>query len=412
MRNLSPIIGALALGVACNGQTSEGLQPLPDDEAEKHQAPKPDGTCPASRSAEESWVSSVSARTLGSREQIRVKLDPCDNVVFGFSSYQGDSDQGHSLILSRLFSSGDSDWNAWLPTALRFDMQVDEHGNAVTLSESWMAVTTASGVPHPNTPAEGLPLGGPTLRQLSFGWLIRTDRIVLLPSGEVVEGKGYWGINKPLSHEDVAVLGDDTRIATSVSQPFDAGAFTGSEIFIAEFPAGKALFIYAPEDPSFYAETALLAASRDRTFLSSTYYIADPVTHERIECSESVLIDIKDENWKPDPLGFCGAIEAIALVEGSLFSLWSVPVEPLDPEYHPFEAVPILMRHDLDGHETGRFELESVIGRTHQDGTGALDMAITDDGSAAIVGILNGGPWSGRFYLYPSTATVARVPFD
>lgn len=115
---------------------------------------------------------------------------------------------------------------------------------------------------------------------------------------------------------------------------------------------------------------------------------------------------------KPEPLGFCGAIEAITLVDGSLFSLWSVPLEPLDSAVHPFEATPVLLRHDLDGRETGRFELEELIGRTHQDGTGALDMAITDGGKAAIVGILNGGPWNGRFYLSPSTATVARVPLD
>src|SRR5690606_4306092 len=142
------------------------------------------------------------------------------------------------------------------------------------------------------------------------------------------------------------------------------------------------------------------------------YYVADPATHERIECSESVLIDIRDENWKPEPLGFCGAIEAMALVDGSLFSLWSVPVDPLDPEYHPFEAGPIFMRIDLDGREAGRIELYSIIGRSHQDRTRVLDLAITADGRAATVGTLNGGTWAARFYVYRSTATVASVTLE
>ena len=403
---------SLALGAGCNGQTTEGLQPLPEDEAKKHEAPGADGTCVATRTSDDAWISSFNAVQLGSREQIRVKLDPCGNVVAGFSSYRGDSSEGHFVRLSRIFLDGMTDWTAWLPTALRFDMQLDEFGNVLTLSESWLTVRRASGEPHPHVPPEGHPLGGRTLRQLSFGWLIQLDRVVSLPSGRILEGSGYWGVTSLIDRLDVAITDDDRRLTTRFNQNFDTDRFTGSEILVIEFPAGKVQFIHAPEDPSFYAETALLAADSQRAFLGSTYYIADPATHERIECSESVLIDIRDENWKPEPLGFCGAIEAMALVDGSLFSLWSVPVEPLDPEYHPFEAVPILMRHDLDGRETGRFELESIIGRTHQDGTGALDMAITDDGKAAIVGILNGGPWNGRFYLYPSTATVARVPLE
>ena len=403
---------SLALGAGCNGQTTEGLQPLPEDEAKKHEAPGADGTCVATRTSDDAWISSFNAVQLGSREQVRVKLDPCGNVVVGFSSYRGDSGDGHFVRLSRLFLNGMTDWTAWLPIALRFDMQLDEFGNVLTLSESWLTVNRASGNPHPNIPPEGLPLGGETLRQLSFGWLIGWDRVVSLPSGRVLEGRGYWGVTSLIDRLDVAITDDDRRLTTRFNQNFDTDRFTGSEILVIEFPVGKVQFVYAPEDPSFYAETALLAADSQRAFLGSTYYDADPATHERIECSESVLIDIRDENWKPEPLGFCGAIEAMALVDGSLFSLWSVPVDPLDPEYHPFEAVPILMRHDLDGRETGRFELESIIGRTHQDGTGALDMAITDDGKAAIVGILNGGPWNGRFYLYPSTATVARVPLE
>ena len=402
---------SLALGAGCNGQTTEGLQPLPEDEAKKHEAPGADGTCTAIRETDTAWISTFSARHLGLREEAHMKLDPCGNAVFGFSSYQEDSDHGHSVRLYRVFRDGATDWTAWLPTALRFDLQVDQYGNVLTLSESWLIVRRASGEPHPNIPPEGHPLGGRALRQLSFGWLIQPDRIVSLPSGQILEGRGYWGIHKFIGREDVVVMADDARLVSVISQPFDTDRFTGSEILVIEFP-GEVQFVHAPEDPSFYAETALLAADSQRAFLGSTYYVADPATHERIECSESVLIDIRDENWKPEPLGFCGAIEAMALVDGSLFSLWSVPVEPLDPEYHPFEAVPILMRHDLDGRETGRFELESIIGRTHQDGTGALDMAITDDGKAAIVGILNGGPWNGRFYLYPSTATVARVPLE
>jgi hypothetical protein len=403
---------SLALGAGCNGQTTEGLQPLPEDEAKKHEAPGADGTCTAIRKTDTAWISRFNARHLGAREEARLKLDPCGNIALGFTSYQEDSDHGHSVRLYRVFRDGATDWTAWLPTALRFDLQVEQYGNILTLSESWLMVNRASGNPHPNIPPEGLPLGGETLRQLSFGWLIGRRTIVSLPSGRGIEGSDYWGINKFISQEDVVVIDDDARLVSVISQPFDTDRFTGSEILVIEFPVGKVQFVHAPEDPSFYAETALLAADSQRAFLGSTYYVADPATHERIECSESVLIDIRDENWKPEPLGFCGAIEAMALVDGSLFSLWSVPVDPLDPEYHPFEAVPILMRHDLDGRETGRFELESIIGRTHQDGTGALDMAITDDGKAAIVGILNGGPWNGRFYLYPSTATVARVPLE
>jgi hypothetical protein len=403
---------SLALGGGCNGQTTEGLQPLPEDEARKHEAPGADGRCAASRETETSWVSRSSARHLAFREEVRVKLDLCGNVVLGLSSHQEDWGHRHSILVRRFFRDGESDWTAWLPIALRFDMQLDEFGNVLTLSESWLTVLRASGEPHPHVPPEGHPLGGRTLRQLSFGWLIQLDRVVSLPSGQILEGRGYWGMSDSADRLDVAVMDDDRRLTTTMNQNFDTDRFTGSEILVIEFPAGKVQFIHAPEDPSFYAETALLAADSQRAFLGSTYYVADPATHERIECSESVLIDIRDENWRPEPLGFCGAIEAMALVDGSLFSLWSVPVEPLDPEYHPFEAVPILMRHDLDGRETGRFELESIIGRTHQDGTGALDMAITDDGKAAIVGILNGGPWNGRFYLSPSTATVARVPLD
>jgi hypothetical protein len=405
---------SLALGAGCNGQTTEGLQPLPEDEAKKHEAPGADGTCVATRTTDDAWSSSFKTVQLGSREQVRVKLDPCSNIALGFTSYQEDSDHGHSVRLYRVFRNGATDWTAWLPTALRFDMQVDEFGNIINLSESWLTVLTASGEPHLGVPSEGHPLGGSYLRQLSGNWLIGWDRVVSLPSGRVLEGRGYWGNSRQIDRLDVAIVEDDQRLLTTINQNFDfnAGIFTGSQILVIEFPGAKVQFIHAPEDPSFYAETALLAADSQRAFLGSTYYVADPATHERIECSESVLIDIRDENWRPEPLGFCGAIEAMALVDGSLFSLWSVPVEPLDPEYHPFEAVPILMRHDLDGRETGRFELESIIGRTHQDGTGALDMAITDDGKAAIVGILNGGPWNGRFYLYPSTATVARVPLE
>src|SRR5690606_24803183 len=103
----------------------------------------------------------------------------------------GDSGDGHFVRLSRLFLNGMTDWTAWLPIALRFDMQLDEFGNVLTLSESWLTVNRASGNPHPNIPPEGLPLGGETLRQLSFGWLIGWDRVVSLPSGRVLEGRGY-----------------------------------------------------------------------------------------------------------------------------------------------------------------------------------------------------------------------------
>src|SRR5690606_28629980 len=93
---------SLALGGGCNGQTTEGLQPLPEDEAKKHEAPGADGTCVATRTTDDAWSSSFNAIQLGSREQIRVKLDPCGNIALGFTSYQEDSDHGHSVRLYRV----------------------------------------------------------------------------------------------------------------------------------------------------------------------------------------------------------------------------------------------------------------------------------------------------------------------
>jgi len=415
MRRLLLAVLGLALSAGCNGQMTEGLQPLPEDEARKHEAPRADGRCRALRERPESWVSAVEFGALEKRETFRLEIDPCGNTLLAATSQIGNVERLHSPRVTRLFSDGELDWNAsptWGETVWSFDMAVDQYGNVVVLTESSLFVVTASGELHDGIPKAGLPLNGHLIRQTPGGWAINGSKLVQLPSGTLLAGADTpWGRSGDDRWDQVILLGGESEIAI-INQPFDGRSYTGSELLVSSSAEGHLIFIHAPEDPSFYAETALLAADSERTFLGSTYYVADPATLERIECSESVLIDIRDEAWKPDPLGFCGAIEAMALVDGSLFSLWSVPVEPLDPEYHPFEAVPILMRHDLDGRETGRFDLESIIGRTHQDGTGALDMAITDDGKAAIVGILSGGPWSGRFYLSPSTATVARVSLD
>ncbi|OQX68323.1 MAG: hypothetical protein B6A08_10505 [Sorangiineae bacterium NIC37A_2] len=296
-------------------------------------------------------------------------------------------------------------------------LAIDQFGNTLILTQSWLQVFTAAGEIHPTMPLAGLGPGGTGLVEISSGWLVEGPimRVLALPSGTILFERPETN-HSFLERHSFLHVGEDrvvwNQVANGVDQHEDI--FYGTNFYVFERTPERvtSLFSLALSKPGIYADAALLASDGERILMGSTYYIADPITLEHIECSESVLIDIRDQNWKPDPLGFCGAIEAMALVDGSLFSLWSVPVDPLDPEYHPFEAVPILMRHDLDGRETGRFELESIIGRTHQDGTGALDMAITDDGKAAIVGILNGGPWNGRFYLYPSTATVARVPLD
>jgi hypothetical protein len=415
---------SLALGAGCNGQTTEGLQPLPEDEAKKHEAPRADGRCSGLRSAPESWVASLEAHDLDARTELRLARDPCGNVALTWAENYLELTLALQNILVRLFSDGGRDWNLYLlggpwylSSVSKPTLAVDEFGNIIFLTESWLQVFTAAGQVHQNLPLGGVGPGGTNVVKGSEGWIVeaRGFREIRLPSNEIVEAIPV-GNTVSTSRTSLLFSLPDTLTWSETADGMgpEKESFYGTTIYVFRRNAAgsSAVFSWSPYDPDLYAEAALLAADGERTFLGSTYYVADPMTLERIECSESVLIDIRDENWKPEPLGFCGAIEAMALVDGSLFSLWSVPVDPLDPEYHPFEAVPILMRHDLDGRETGRFELESIIGRTHQDGTGALDMAITDDGKAAIVGILNGGPWNGRFYLYPSTATVARVPLD
>jgi hypothetical protein len=167
------------------------------------------------------------------------------------------------------------------------------------------------------------------------------------------------------------------------------------------------------DDPTFYAETALLAIKDRSRYLGTTAYNADPATHIRISCRESMLIDIDDPEWKPSELGFCGALEAIELGDdGSLYSLWTVPVETLDAAVHPFEAEATLVRHDPEGTETGRWVLTDTFGRLAQDGSGEMDMKLVDGGQRAIIGALVGGPWNGRFFTRPSNAIVARVPLE
>ncbi len=426
MQFRSLIAFSLALGAGCNGQTTEGLQPLPEDDARKHEAPGADGKCRDLRAGAPSWMRSFEARDLDSHSDLRIAEDPCGNAIATWTENSLedyiDPFAAYATFV-RLFRDGSTDW--WMSTlgvrlrlapAANPSMAIDRFGNIVFLTESWLQVFTAAGELHPTMPLSGIGPGGTGIAELSSGWLVEatTLRLLALPSGRALMEHPWT--NASLQRHSFMHVGDDRILWNQLFNGMDQheGRFHGTEIYVFERAAEDVTSLYSISlyNPALYADAALLASDGKRIFMGSTYYAPDPVTLERIECSESVLIDIRDENWKPEPLGFCGAIEAMALVDGSLFSLWSVPVDPLDPEYHPFEAVPILMRHDLDGRETGRFELESIIGRTHQDGTGALDMAITDDGKAAIVGILNGGPWNGRFYLYPSTATVARVPLD
>jgi hypothetical protein len=427
MRRLLLAVLGLALSAGCNGQMTEGPQPLPEDEARKHEAPRMDGSCAAQRAKSVSWSVPLEARDLALHTDLRIVEDPCGNVVVTWGQIR-EADSVDPFVaygvVVRLFRDGLADWGlgvlggrSHLRPFANPSLVSDQFGNILLLAEHWLQVFTAAGGIHPTMPLGGIGPGGTGIVELSSGWLIQSTvlRLLSLPSGRILLERPETNHTSPQRHSFLHV-GSDRVLWNQVVNGMDQhdGIFHGTNFYVFERgPEGTtSLFSKALYEPTLYAEAALLASDGNHVFMGSTYYKANSITLERIECSESVLIDIRDEAWKPDPLGFCGAIEAMALVDGSLFSLWSVPVEPLDPEYHPFEAVPFLMRHDLDGRETGRFDLESIIGRTHQDGTGALDMAITGDGKAAIVGILNGGPWNGRFYLYPSTATVARVPLE
>ncbi len=427
MRRLLFAVLGLALSAGCNGQTTEGLQPLPEDQAKKHEAPRANGACDEVRETLPQWATLLEARDLDSHSDLRLAVDPCGNVAVTWGQVREvdtlDPFSAHGAV-ARLFRDGSMDWvhgragsTSHLAPYIAPHLLIDRFGNVVLLTQNWLQALTAAGNLHPQMPAAGLGPGGTGIAELSSGWLVqgRVLRLLALPSGRTLFEAPEVSHPAPQRHSFLHV-GEDRVIGSQVFNGMNQydGEFHGTNFYVFErtHEGSKPLYSNSLHSPTLYAEAALLASDGDRIFMGSTYYVADPITLDRIECSESVLIDIRNEAWKPEPLGFCGAIEAMALVNGSLFSLWSVPVEPLDPEYHPFEAVPVLMRHDQDGRETGRFELEELIGRTHQDGTGALDMAITDGGKAAIVGILNGGPWNGRFYLSPSTATVARVSLD
>jgi len=266
-------------------------------------------------------------------------------------------------------------------------------------------------------PPQGLGPGGFGLAQADGDFWIEANvtRLISLPSGQTVFASNDKVGHSNFGRHSFLAIESGAQIWSYLSQNLDfhSGQFYGTNLLVMmtgnEFGT---VFHTELVGAANFAEAALLATNGKRTFLGSTYYVADPMTLERIECSESVLIDIDNENWKPDAPNFCGAIEAFALAGDSLFSLWSVPVASENPDQHPFEATPILLRHDLEGRETGRFELEDTIGRTHQDGTGALDMVVTNDGKTAIIGILSGGPWNGRYYTYPSSVTVAKVLLD
>jgi hypothetical protein len=408
------------------GKSVDRLQPLSDDEADQHEAPHADGSCKA-RAATDAWVWSSSPYLLRERENIRVVVDPCGNTIVASSQHGTTSPV---TIGTRLYRDGAKDENYSLPNyqgAQHFDLEVDEYGNALVLSDRWLQVVTAAGRMHAGIPDSGLGVTGDSIARLSEDvWLV--DGIawagVSLPSGDQLWTAKGDGWIEPYQRTTLMVPTPGEIIATVIGEAFASGSTdlnATSVYYVMDSVLNPEFFERSPDfwgvardpyDLSYYAETALLAVNSEQRYLGTTAYTADPATHIRITCRESMLINIDDEEWKPDPLDFCGALEALELGDdGSLYSLWTVPVETLDAAVHPFEAEATLVRHDPAGAETGRWVLTDTFGRLAQDGSGAMDMKLVDGGQGAIIGALVGGPWNGRFFTDPSLV-VARVPLE
>jgi hypothetical protein len=421
VKPLCLLISAVTL-LAC-GKAVDRLQPLSDEEADKYEAPRADGTCHA-REATESWLFPGRIALLQARENLRLALDPCGNTVV-IASYFSEYEQAMGGY--RLFRDGtrQTGFGAGDIGANVFDLELDRYGNVLVISPSWLQVVTPAGQLHPGVSALGVPVTGENICSgPDDTWFVRGRRTVLvsLPSGDVLwERRG--GISDGNKRVSLMLWRDNLVLYSTVGEiiPWAEGEPNGVAASVysrsALDPDAEPHLWFnltgAEDDDTFYAETALLAVKDERRYLGTTVYNAEPATHIRVSCRESMLFDIDDTEWKPDALGFCGALEALELGDdGSLYSLWTVPVETLDASVHPFEAEATLVRHDPDGAETGRWVLTDTFGRLAQDGSGAMDMKLVDGGKGAIIGALVGGPWNGRFFSYPSSLVVARVPLE
>jgi hypothetical protein len=423
-RPVAPWALVAALWLCGCGKSVDRLQPLSDEEADKYEAPRADGTCLA-RKEMNSWVNAVEVGVLRVRENLRLALDSCVNAVAVASLHGG----GPFIYGVRLFRDGSKDENFFLKLANdieRFGLTIDKYGNVIVISESGLQVVTAAGRMHVGISERGVPLTGDfVFAGPDDTWVVSGQwrGLATLPSGDML-WETPWAMNRVDQRTSVVVWQEATVLYSRVNEPspFSSRNEEGASVGVYSHSIYGAdedwTFWYGTNDtlesdPTWYADTALLAADDSQKYLGTTSYSVDPDSRVRISCRESMIINIDDPNWKPSELGFCGALEAIELGDdGSLYSLWTVPVETLDAEVHPFEAEATLVRHDAEGTETGRWVLTETFGRLAQDGSGAMDMKLVDGGKGAIIGALVGGPWNGRFFTHPSNVIVARIPLE
>src|SRR5688572_13589230 len=94
----------------CSGQTEDALQPLPDELAREHEAPLADGSCPELRDEPESWTTSQTTGDIEPRNNLRMVLDPCGNVLLAWEADLKGEAWGSFVVLTRFFRDGKRDW--------------------------------------------------------------------------------------------------------------------------------------------------------------------------------------------------------------------------------------------------------------------------------------------------------------
>jgi hypothetical protein len=410
--------GLLLFGCVGDAEALETLQPLSDAEAELHEAPRADGSCPASqREAAASWSVQLPGHENNPRgaHSLKLQADPCGNILVAFVDPDWDHYPARLISVARLFGNGELDWRRTAPHGINYrvqDLTTDDFGNIVLLTDSRLAVLTAAGAVPPHMSEEGLASGGLAVRPTVGGWLLANGvtGVIGLPFGTIVwktdgdlfgdwrpsyDGTFVLRAERRVVYSDVAWRNEKSSVWIN-DVTFNLWGTTGP----VAHHEGESLYEFESE---LFVAPALLAADDSRIVLGLTLSepqdggIVGPTT-----CSQARLIDIADAEWEPE-LDFCGMLQAMSLLpDGSVLSLWAEDVDGASTETQP-EARPLLVRHDAGGTETGRWDLGESVGAAPGRTVGQMDLVVLEGGASVAVAAMG---------VDLATVTVARLPLD